>query len=106
MRDVDAVRLRELLGHLADSRRRLGEAIHLHHAPESSHAHPQLTALVHVADFMAYELDYGAPGAFPPATCSKGALNLLGLDPAGCRGFQPAIKDEIQQALEILTLIQ
>ena len=26
MRDVDAVRLRELLGHLADSRRRLGEA--------------------------------------------------------------------------------
>lgn len=82
------------------------EAIHLHHAPESSHAHPQLTALVHVADFMAYELDYGAPGAFPPSTCSKGALNLLGLDPAGCRGFQPAIKDEIQQALEILTLIQ
>ena len=82
------------------------EAIHLHHHPERSAQHPILTALVHVADCLAYELDYGAPGALPPAECSKAALELLDLDRAFCTKQHDAILTEIHGALEILTLIE
>lgn len=81
------------------------EAIHLHHTPESAQQHPQLTALVHVADFTAYELGYGAPGAHPPAACSPAALELLGLDLGGCAKHHAAIGQEIRRSLEILTLV-
>lgn len=81
------------------------EAIHLHHAPESSRQHPQLTALVHVADFMAYGMGYGAPGAHPPTACSGAALALLGLDEAFCAKHRDAIDEETRRSLEILTLV-
>ncbi len=82
------------------------EAVFLHHAPESSQQHPQLTALVHLADLYSYELGYGAPGAEPPGQCSRAATDLLGLDLARCSRFEAQIRQEINSSLEILKLIE
>ncbi len=37
------------------------DAVHFHHNPESSSKYPQLAALVHIADYISYELGYGTP---------------------------------------------
>ena len=56
----------------------LVEAIQCHHKPMSANKVPQLTALVHVADFVAYQLGYGAPGGLP-----SGGLQPRGAETAG-----------------------
>ena len=79
------------------------EAVHLHHTPEAARRNPQLTALVHVADVLAYGMGYGAPGSPPPLACSRPALDLLALESVDGPGDEPRIRDEIARGLEILT---
>jgi len=80
------------------------EAIHLHHTPEAARRNPQLTALVHVADHLAYGMGCGAPGSPPPLACSRPALDLLALERAEGPRDEARIRDEIARGLEILTL--
>ena len=53
------------------------EVVRNHHTPKASATHAQLTSLVHVADYAAYELGHGAPGAYPPPRCEESALTLV-----------------------------
>ncbi len=82
------------------------EAVYMHHVPEMSRQHPQLTALVHLADDFSYRIGYGAPGAEAPSSRSQAALDLLGLDAVRCARFEPEIRSEVKHALEILQLIE
>jgi putative nucleotidyltransferase with HDIG domain len=82
------------------------EVVRNHHTPEAAVTQPQLTSLVHVADYVAYELDYGAPGAFPPPCCEPAALSLLGVVPGQLADHRQRIDEEISRALEILKLVE
>lgn len=82
------------------------EAVQHHHDPSAATKVPHLTALVHVADFLSYELDYGAPGAWPPKECDPLALRTLGTTLDECRQFMPAVTEEILQAMEILKILE
>ena len=82
------------------------DAIHYHHDPEKAGTVPQLAALVHVADFMAYQLRMGAPGGYPPSTCSPAALKVLGLTAAHTFDFHEQIRSELESSLEILKLVE
>ncbi len=82
------------------------DAVQFHHNPGSSTKAPQLTALVHIADFMSYQLDFGAPGAWPPAECSPDALKLLGLTMEDTLQLHEKIMAEMESAMEILKLLE
>ena len=82
------------------------EAVRNHHAPDAAATHSQLTSLVHVADFMAYEADFGAPGAYPPPHCDPAALSLLGVVPEQLVTHKDRIEEEISNSLEILKLVE
>lgn len=81
------------------------EAIHLHHDPVSSPKTPQLTALVHVADCLSYQLDFGAPGAWHGSDCASGALQILHLEPERLPDLNERILQEMDHSLEILKLL-
>lgn len=81
------------------------EAIQFHHQPESSTRVPQLTALVHLADTVAYDVEMGAPGAWPPAKCDPGIYKILGLTEDEVRGCYDRINEEMEHSLEILKLL-
>lgn len=82
------------------------DAIHFHHEPVASTKAPQLAALVHVADFIAYRMEYGAPGAWPPQECAPDALKLLNITLADTDGYHERITAELESALEILSLLE
>jgi len=81
------------------------EAVHLHHRPSLSTKVPQLTALLHVADFISYDLGYGSPGAYPPAECDAGALKLLNLTMPHTLEYYEKFNKELTNAMEILNLL-
>lgn len=81
------------------------DAVHFHHSPESSTKYPQLTALVHIADFISSELGYGSPGAYPAKDCSPMAIKLLGLSVEQIRGLEDPIREELEASMEILKLV-
>jgi len=81
------------------------EAVQFHHLPQSATKSPQLTALVHVADYLSYQYDLGAPGAFPPE-CDPAALKLLNLSLAQTKGLKASIQEELEHSMEILSLIR
>ena len=81
------------------------DAIHLHHSPVTTAKYPQLTALVHVADFIAYQMNYGAPGAHPPCECQPKALKLLGLQLEHLEDFHQEIQEDLESSLKILKLV-
>ncbi len=81
------------------------DAVHFHHEPGTSTKAPQLAALVHVADVIAYKMNYGAPGAWPPAECSPDALKLLGISLEDAMGYEDKIAAELESAMEILSLL-
>ena len=81
------------------------DAVHLHHSPVSTSKYPQLTALVQVADVVAYQMGYGAPGAYPPSACPAEALKHLHLDTGQVELFHPQIREELESSLEILKLL-
>ncbi len=82
------------------------DAIQFHHEPASSVKVPQLTALVHVADVVAYQLDLGAPGAWPPRECNPDALKLLGITIPQTLEYHDRITAELEHAMEILNLLE
>ncbi|MFT5316572.1 MAG: putative nucleotidyltransferase with HDIG domain [Candidatus Krumholzibacteriia bacterium] len=82
------------------------EAVQLHHNPSESTKVPQLTALLHVADFISYDLGLGSPGAFPPKECDPGALKLLNLSLPHTLKFYDKFEEELKDAMEILNLIR
>ena len=82
------------------------DAIRYHHEPEKAGTVPQLAALVHVADFMSYQMRLGAPGGYPPATCSPAALHVLGVTEAQTLEFHERIRGELETSLEILKLVE
>ena len=63
-------------------------------------------ALVHVADYMAYQMRLGAPGAYPPETCSAAALKVLGITEAQTLELQEAVRAELDTSLDILALVE
>ncbi len=81
------------------------DAIHYHHEPEKAGTVPQAAALVHVADYVAYQMRLGAPGAYPPATCSSAALKVLGLTEAQTTDLHDRIREELESSLQILQLL-
>ena len=80
------------------------ESIQLHHVPGEGGAYPQLTALVHLGNILSYQLNMGSPLGQPPGGCSDGCLQVLGLDLDQAISFEPAFREEIERALEILQL--
>ncbi len=82
------------------------DAVQFHHQPSASAKVPQLTALVHLADVMCYELGYGAPGAHPPKACDPDALKLLGVTMEGTLAYHDTIKEELEHSMEILKLLE
>ena len=82
------------------------DAIHYHHEPEKAGTVPQMAALVHVADYVSYELRLGAPGAYPPSTCSPAALKVLGLTLAQVEELHGRIREELDSSLQILQLLE
>ena len=81
------------------------DAVQFHHKPGASSSAPELTALVHVADFIAYELGYGAPGACGPKECDPDALRVLGMTLEGTMEFRERIHEEMDRSLDILDLV-
>jgi putative nucleotidyltransferase with HDIG domain len=82
------------------------EAVHCHHAPSSATGCPQLAAIVHVADFLSYEMGYGGPGAFPPEKCDRSALKLLGMDLGEVDDLRAAIEEDLVHSMEMLKLVE
>ncbi len=66
----------------------------------------QLASLVHVADWMSYEMGHGAPGAYPPPHCERSALSLLGIETTQLGEHEARIREEISHSLEILKLVE
>ncbi|MBU8870377.1 MAG: HDOD domain-containing protein [Gemmatimonadales bacterium] len=81
------------------------EAVQLHHSSVTTAKYPQLVALVQVANFVSYQLEYGAPGAFPPRECPPEALKLLNLQLEQVEDFHDQIQQEMESSLEILKLL-
>lgn len=82
------------------------DAVQFHHNPASSTKAPQLTALVHVADVISYQLDFGAPGAWAPKECDPDALKMLGLTMERTLEFHEKIQAQMDDAMEILKLLE
>ena len=83
----------------------LMDGIRHHHTPTLASRAPQLAALVHLADFLSYQIDHGAPGAWPPKECDPQAVRILGYDPSRFQDHLPAVQDQIATAMEIFTLL-
>ncbi len=81
------------------------DAVHCHHNPVIATKAPHLAALVHIADFLSYRIEMGAPGAWPPKECSGDALKLLGFSLGDFELYRSAVDEEITQSLEILKLL-
>ncbi len=82
------------------------DAVQFHHKPSAASTAPELTALVHVADFMAYELGFGAPGAYAPKECDPGALGTLGIELPETLDYHERIQEEMDRSLDILDLVR
>lgn len=82
------------------------DAVQFHHNPESSSKYPQLSALVHIADYISAELGFGTPGAHPLKTCSPEALTMTNLDVETIRGLEETIREELEGSMQILKLVE
>lgn len=82
------------------------EAIQLHHLPKAATRFPHMAALVHIADFIAYQIGFGAPGSAPPAECDKKSLSLLDFDLKQIPIMRTQLEEELEPALEILKLVE
>lgn len=82
------------------------DAVHCHHSPVATATYPQLTALIHVADFISYQMGFGSPGAYPPAECQTEALKLLDLNLEQIGIYEEQIRQELESSLQILKLLE
>ncbi len=82
------------------------EAVFCHHNPTSSSQHPQLAALAHTGNVLAYELGYGAPGGHAEVDFDDEALKILDIDVDYLDDFKDNITTEIDQTMEIIKLVE
>lgn len=83
----------------------LTEAAQYHHNLSSGASFPSLVALVNLADYLAYALEMGAPASLAGVQCDPWALDELGITMQDALKHEQQIRDETQQALEILQII-
>ncbi len=81
------------------------DAVNCHHEPIAATKAPHLASLVHLADYLSYQIGFGAPGAWAPKECSPDALKLLGFTLADFELHHPAVDNEIEHSMEILKLL-
>jgi putative nucleotidyltransferase with HDIG domain len=81
------------------------EAVSCHHNPEAASRHATLASLVHVADFLSYHMECPCPGAVSPRRHAKDAANLINLTPDLAREALERATEELDEALEILKLL-
>ena len=81
------------------------EAVACHHKPEAASRHAELAALVHLADFFSYHLDCGCPGGIGPRLHSQDAARLVGLTPDIANDILARARDEFEESLELLKLL-
>lgn len=103
---VDHAQIAAAVLHVWDFPADVVDAIGWHHRPEAAQLAPQLAAIVHVADFLSYGLDKGAPCSPPPLACSRPALDLLGLDEAEQPADEATLRNDIARATELRTLLR
>ena len=82
------------------------DAVQFHHKPGAASSAPQLTALVHLADYLAYEMDYGAPGAEGPRDYDPAALAVLGMTEEELFDYRELVEEEMEHSLDILDLVE
>jgi len=82
------------------------EAVHLHHAPSSGASFPQLVTLVHLADYIAYQLDLGSPLGEAPDGWDEEALASFGIDEDTALAEQEVLENAVASAMDILQLTQ
>jgi putative nucleotidyltransferase with HDIG domain len=76
-----------------------------HHRPLATQDWAQLTALLHLADLAAHELDLGIPGHRPPGPPCLDALKLLNIQLPLSTEVEEQIRSEVQRSLAILDLL-
>ncbi|GJL79289.1 MAG: HD family phosphohydrolase [Nitrospinaceae bacterium] len=76
---------------------RLVESVAYHHAPEKSKNHPQETAVVNLADAIAYSMKLGSSGESVVPPMEPKSWELIGLPESL---YLPMIKDKIEQQFE------
>jgi putative nucleotidyltransferase with HDIG domain len=81
------------------------DAVHFHHTPTAATTFPQLAALAHLGDYLAYPLGYASPGAVPPTGCDPEALKILGVTLDDCQQLVPKFREDLDSSMEILKLI-
>jgi putative nucleotidyltransferase with HDIG domain len=81
------------------------EAVACHHRPEAASRHAELTALVHLADYLATHLEAPGPGTVAPRVHSHDAARLVGLTPDAASQVVERASEELEEALEILKLL-
>ena len=81
------------------------DAVQFHHNPDSATKYPQMAALAHLGDYMAYHLGCPSPGAPPPRVCNPAALKILGITLEDCHDLVPKFKEDLENSMEILKLI-
>lgn len=79
----------------------LADAVNAHHDPSKAKLNPKGAAVVHVADFLVYEMKLGSSGepALPPL--KKSALTELGLTLDFIKDARVVVFEEADQALQL-----
>ncbi len=77
------------------------EAMTYHHAPELSQLYPQITAVVHVADFVVRVFEFGSGGDDQAVPLKESALKTLGMDLAA---LERVMDEFAAQTVEIADL--
>ncbi len=83
----------------------LVEGVCYHHVMDAGASYPKLVALVHLSDYLAYELGMGAPASRKPAECDPKVLAEAGMDIESALGLKDRILEETESALQILKII-
>lgn len=81
------------------------EAVFCHHNPEMASRHATLASLVHMADFLSYHIECPCPGASPPRQHVNEAAKLINLTPDSAKEAITRAKDDMDEAMEILKLL-
>ncbi len=81
------------------------EAVQFHHDLSSNAAYPELVSLTNVANYVAYELGYGAPASLRHHDCDPWALSELGITIEQSLQMRDVILEETEAALDILQII-
>lgn len=81
------------------------EAVACHHLPQKASRHAELTAVCHVADYLAHAAGWPCPGARAPRQCASDAIRLLGLRQEMVAELMDSAREEIRKSESILQLL-